>query len=299
MLIMEAHIIPRVLQRGFRVDLPQGVKDTYDPDNARVNIFIVQSKEYKKNRLVREVSTRTDFYGDEIELFLQNKFETPFGRLKTRLNDFKNPRYTKISTNDFELLQTFSANMWRRSDTHLTSKYRNQKLSDDELKKKLYSKESLDIDRNNLIFLKTSFCYETFIIFNETKINFPLHNKHATIRNYENIDMFPDYIFEPITKSIMMIHKRRDSFRTQEKKIYLRKPPSFMNEDEVRIQTRIINEDDTIKNIIKTYCLIESPVDYYICDDTNIGILKDTYNAIDDYLKATNLFKTKYSKIIF
>lgn len=293
---MQAHKNPQVLQRGFRVDKVFDVKDNFSKDKAKVNVFFMVGKEYKKNILISNFTTEEDYYGEEIETLLGDLYEKPFGDLKIELRKKKKTPSIKLSKRDFFDLIFFTGHMWRRGDYQVDFHKSNSFNFDEEkIKEVVFSKRFLDKKMEiGSPFHKTIKLYDQVLIYNQSNIGFCLHNKHATVLVDRSNFELPDVMLEPLARDMMLVHILRKSYAGIMRNFTSFNKPVILEEKGVRLKTVIIKEDEVIKNIVSSYILYISSSEYYICDDTNIDLIESSVKDSNIVIKNRELFFKKY-----
>ena len=277
---MGDHILPQVLLRGFSLN---------KNDARNKQKIMVYDREKCKVSRISTLYQQNTFYSREIESHLQKEYETPFGELKMDMEKELLENYSEtylISKEKLLLLIRFFVVMWRRNDVQLDKakatiekivnypgmrekmipKFKNMtvnqliSMNEKRAQHDFYDKVILQTTNEDPTVLKTYINYLPVIIINKTNINFPLHNKYASIQYvYSNIKDYPDFTIEPINNRIYMLfvlnkqHKKNSDMNAI-KVIYL----DSVFEIELLIRMYII---DTLKTIV--------------VDESNIEIVKD------------------------
>jgi len=299
---MGDHILPQVLLRGFSIN-----KDA-NKTNQKIMIYDRESIKVAK---IKDRYQVNHFYSRETEILLEKEFEAPFARLKRKMEDelvSTEKDSFMITKKELLMLIRFVVVMWRRNDIQIDKikqtiervindpylkekmipRFRNKTTDelinsyDENFQQNYYSKIIHETTVNDPTVLKTYKYYTPVIIVNKTDINFPLHNKYASVqRIYSSDEAFPDFTIEPISNRIyvLFVLNKQKNNRSEMENI---KVVNLSLESEVilLIQMYVINSvksvvlDDSNKAYVKAKIDHPELFQFHINNDTLQMFLK-------------------------
>jgi hypothetical protein len=295
---MGDHIIPRVLLRGFSYN------EHVSKSNQKINM-LTPDKLIKGK--INDLYQQLGFYSRETESILDREYESPFGNIKVKLREYfatEGKDEFILKNENYRFLLRFFVVMWRRNDkqindaiafaknmldnpvyrTMMLEKYKNVssseliKRTENELREELYRTAVKNTTDEDETVMKTYEDYLPVLIVNETDINFPLHNKYATILDFQsNSENHPDISIEPITRSLWMVLRKRMKHNT--------------HGDEISIPVKYVKDEEIIKDMIRLYVL--DSASSVVVDDTNLELVEDRLRRPDLNTFSKNSKRTK------